>query len=313
MKGTHDDLKPDKKGKDWLSYVDYCNGLVIQGITNAIDSSMHSLAEEICIEKNKSEDKQPIFDIKVCLDQKSVQFDPSITCNSNGTGIRDIINKITENFISLATTMPSRLDAATGETGGDYLVEIKDQFQIFGRMQTISNHLNAIEKASEDFLTQYDQLKFLWEEELEESFQKFLDSGPDLRETFEEQLKQQRDGEDQDTDWYDEEMDSFKAMAEKILHGVNTRNPSLNAFDEKITFLHEQQQNISKIKKTQDIGWIKVNSQPLINDLEKLIDSWINKFTQYLLHSTKRQLFNIRKFITDVNNGLKELPQNLKT
>ena len=45
MKDTVDNVKPDKKSKQWIAYVDYVNGLVVEGITNGIDSSMTYLAE----------------------------------------------------------------------------------------------------------------------------------------------------------------------------------------------------------------------------------------------------------------------------
>ncbi len=84
----------------------------------------------------------------MALADRRVQFDPSICCNENQNGIRDIINTIVEHFISLAIQMPQRLDSPTG----DYLVEIKDQFQLFGTIQRITNNLNEIEAASDDFL-----------------------------------------------------------------------------------------------------------------------------------------------------------------
>jgi hypothetical protein len=125
MKDTVDNVRPaNKKSIEWLSYVDYVNGLVIEGITNGIDSSMTYLAEQISIAYNQHHMLAPIFDIKVALADRAVQFDPSIGCNEQGNGIRDIINLIVEHFISLAIQMPARLDSPTG----DYLVEIKDQF-----------------------------------------------------------------------------------------------------------------------------------------------------------------------------------------
>lgn len=45
MKDTTDNVRPTKTSKEWKSYIDYVNGLVIEGITNAIDSSMTYLAE----------------------------------------------------------------------------------------------------------------------------------------------------------------------------------------------------------------------------------------------------------------------------
>lgn len=40
MKDTQDNIKPEKKSPQWLSYQDYINGLVIEGITNGINGSM---------------------------------------------------------------------------------------------------------------------------------------------------------------------------------------------------------------------------------------------------------------------------------
>lgn len=167
MKDTNDSIRPDRKSRMWLEYVDYVNGLVIEGITLGISSSMTDLAQQISIPYNKLQGLAPIFQINVCLQEREIQFDPSISCNENGNGIRDIINNITGHFISLAIKMPSRLD---NTAAGDYLVEIKDQFQIFGAMQKITNNLNEIEKESSEFLAQYQDIAFLWEQTLEDSF-----------------------------------------------------------------------------------------------------------------------------------------------
>jgi len=121
MKDTADNIKPDKKSPTWLSYVDYVNGLIIEGITHGINSSMVKLAENISISYNKQYNLQPIFDIKVNLYDNQVSFEPSIGSNPRANGIRDLIYKIMNDFISISIQMP-RLDTSSG----DYLVEIKD-------------------------------------------------------------------------------------------------------------------------------------------------------------------------------------------
>jgi dynein heavy chain len=82
MKDTQDNIKPDKKSPQWLAYQDYINGLVIEGITTGINGSMLFLKDQISIAYNKHNGLQPIFDIKVNLQDRKVMFDPSIGSNS---------------------------------------------------------------------------------------------------------------------------------------------------------------------------------------------------------------------------------------
>jgi hypothetical protein len=56
-------------------------------------------------------------------------------------------------------------------------------------------------------------------------------------------------------------------MAEKILDGVQTKKPSLQDFDEKITFLTSIKNQISEMKTSVDIGWLRVNATPLKQEL----------------------------------------------
>jgi hypothetical protein len=301
----------NKKSIEWLSYVDYVNGLVIEGITNGIDSSMTYLAEQISIAYNQQHLLAPIFDIKVALADRCVQFDPSIGCNEQGNGIRDIINLIVEHFISLAIQMPARLDSPTG----DYLVEIKDQFQLFGTIQRITNNLDEIEKASSEFLDQYSDIAFLWEKDLETSFQEFLNQGPDMRDTFLESLKKQKE-ENKDSmedEQMELEIENFDAMSRKILESVTTKQPSLEIFDTEITRLYEYKQRIGRIPPSADIGWLKVNSSPLIKELQTIINAWIDRFTSFLYDNTTKQMNNIQNFVNEVQSGIKVIPKDLNT
>lgn len=188
--------------------------------------------------------------------------------------------------------MPSRLDIA----GGDYLVEIKDQFELYGSTQAIARNMNEIENASANFLDQYSDIAFLWEEVLEESFQKFLATGPNLRETFIEKIRAEA-GEDFEEEQIEIEIESFDAMNSKILDGVITQHPDLDAFDEKILFLTEVKHRINAMSSMSDIGWIRVDSKPLIKDLQIIINDWIDKFTQFLLKNTVQRIENMTKFI----------------
>lgn len=240
-----------------------------------------------------------MFDIKVDLRDREVTFEPPIESSSRNNGIRDIILKITNDFISLAIQMP-RLDTGNG----DYLVEIKDQFELFGALSIITNNLTEIEDATKHFIHQYKDLEFLWKETLSQNFNAFLDLGDDPREKIHTKLNQ--DGET-------EEDETFRWMADRILAGVQTKKPNLELFDDKITHLNRIKQQISEMKTSIDIGWVRVNSSPLIRELQKTVSEWIDAYTSFLLTNTMAEIHNIQKFIDEVGTGIKVIPESSET
>jgi hypothetical protein len=110
-----------------------------------------------------------------------------------------------------------------------------------------------------------------------------------------------------------EEDETFKWMADKILQKVQTKKPSLELFDEKITQLTKIKNQIQEMKTTIDIGWLRVNSSPLIRELQKTVSEWMEAYTSFLLTNTITEITNIQKFIDEVFNGIKVLPESSET
>ena len=102
-------------------------------------------------------------------------------------------------------------------------------------------------------------------------------------------------------------------MAFKILEGVETRRPGLDAFDEKITFLTKIKNEIAQMKTSIDIGWLRVNVTPFIKELQITIQLWINRHTSFLVNNTLKQIQNIDAFIQDVKHGIRVTPDGSGT
>lgn len=64
-----------------------------------------------------------------------------------------------------------------------------------------------------------------------------------------------------------EDDETFEWMAAKVLEGVQTKKPSLESFDEKITYLTTIKNEIAVMKTSVDIGWLRINATPLIKEL----------------------------------------------
>jgi dynein heavy chain len=298
VKETTEAIRPDKRSPQWLAYVDYLNSLIIEGVTCGINSSMNYLADQINIKYNAFHGNAAMFDIKVDLEDGDVCFNPTIKSNSRQNGIRDIIQKIIDDFIMISVLVP-RLDLSDGR-GGDFLVEIKDQFILFGAFQMINSNFQEIMDATDGFIRRYSDKEFLWKEKLSDSFKAFLETGTDPREM--KHVKENADGEE-------EEDPTFKWMADRILDGVQTKKPDLDAFDAQITRLTRIQTEINEISPIQDIGWLKINATPLIKKLQAIIKEWIDTHTNFLLDNTIREINNIDKFIGTVREGIKVVPE----
>jgi len=93
-------------------------------------------------------------------------------------------------------------------------------------------------------------------------------------------------------------------MAGKILVGVQTKKPSLEAFDVQVTSLTTIKNDISLMKTSVDIGWLKVNATPLIKELQNTVTRWIDTYTSFLLDNTTKEIQNIIAFNEEVMNGI---------
>lgn len=139
---------------------------------------------------------------------------------------------------------------------------------------------------------------FLWKEDLNETFQKFLD--------FEPEEGEKKEGEEEEQ----ESEETHEYMHNKILKGVVTKRPPLEYFNEKITELKSIQSKISEFKTPTDIAWLRINSLPLKNALSRLVEQWIDKWTLFLFNNLTLELSNILKFIDEVDHGIEVLPES---
>lgn len=102
-------------------------------------------------------------------------------------------------------------------------------------------------------------------------------------------------------------------MADKILVNVHTQKPSLEDFDKRITYYHKVKEEISRMDTVTPIGWLTVNSQPLQQKLNTIVDQWIKKYTGFLLENTTTEIKNIKNFINEVSEGIKTIPEKAET
>lgn len=85
----------------------------------------------------------------------------------------------------------------------------------------------------------------------------------------------------------------------------------MTLFDEKIMNLKQKQAEIQRITPPSvEIGWIKINLQPLKTDLDLKVTQWIRVYTDFLKNQVKISLKNLKDFISKTNDGIKNNPSD---
>jgi hypothetical protein len=67
---------------------------------------------------------------------------------------------------------------------------------------------------------------------------------------------------------------------------------------------------IAEMQTSVYIGWLKVDSTPLLQKMQQRINEWIDCYTGFLMDNLARQSQNIDNFIAEVTDGIKVLPKN---
>lgn len=160
-----------------------------------------------------------------------------------------------------------------------------------------------MEKLCSDFLNAYDNFRFLWEEELDEAFDRFIANGIDISETFEKELAKIIEEEQLEEVQIEERREFFQAMVKKVFNGVATRMPTLQQFDEQINKFVEIKEKIQHMQEVNIVGWLKVDAAPIKQTLQATIQQWITKYTSFLMSNFKQKLKNIETWTNDVKEG----------
>ncbi|CAG9311235.1 unnamed protein product [Blepharisma stoltei] len=297
MKETGECVKNARKSIHWLVYQDYCNGIVIEGLSAVINRSLVQLAEYIDPVMIKKLDLIPMFDIKIELVDAKVVFTPEIESkNGKAMGLRDYVHSWVSDFLKI-TTLISRVDL----NPGDYLVEIRNQMEVQFSLSKIENHMDWIDNETSKFKATFSEYSYLWSEDLNQNFEEFMKQG-------EQEKKTDSNSIDED----EEQQRLEKLKSHPIFEGVTMRIPELKLFDEKITQLKNIQVKISSVVSPHDIAWLRINVEPLKVALTNKVVRWTKVYTDFLLKNATGLMRNLTKFIEMVLKGIElKDPENI--
>ena len=287
MKETGECVKGAKKSQQWITYQDFVNEKVIKGLSDVITLSLNHMSDLLDPTLIKKTDMMPMFDIRIELADVRVVFTPEIESKARGTGLRDLMHNWIMEFMR-STTLFGRIDTAPG----DYLVEIRDNFEVRFGLSKIENHLDWIENETNKFKLTFMEYSYLWQEDLNQSFSDFLKLGEVVKKS------------DNPIDEEDERARDEKLKQHPIFQGVSIKIPDLSLFNEKITNLKTIQAKIAAMPSPNDIAWLRISVDPLKGALDKRVTKWISVYTEFLQKNVTGSMRNLTKFIENVGKGI---------
>jgi len=309
---TNQALKVNKQSPIWRSYVDFVQDSIRDGLTSTIAHSIKFLCDQLDVSNIEKNNVPSLLEIKIGLYANDVLFNAEDGASSNnnnhtnstsGTstslnlalddktsrkGRRDvwqIVNDWVEQFFEIGNIM-------TRADGTHYTSDLKKQDAIVKQIHTLKKHLDANQKSCEDVRQQYLKYEFLWKSDRQAEFQKFLSQGMKKKEEEKKEEKKQVKKDD------DEEQDEENVEDQIDYDVLKVR------FEEKIQYYKDLLSEINNKPSPMEIGWLKINAQPIKAALGTWVSRWIHTYTSYLYNDVTRKLQSLEQLMEEVNSGL---------
>jgi dynein heavy chain len=273
-----------KKSKPYKDYQEFINDIVIEGLCKAICNSLAALNSLVDVRKDKRVDAVPLFDIKLDIVYDKIQYEPDINNLNDEKSIRYILNSVVNDYVSYASKI-DRVDTNVG----DYINEMHDNFEIRDAFSTINENVNRICEKAEIKKKEYEPFKILWTDNPETAFKEFLTKG----------LTPGQAAADDEDD---------KDKNNMLMTNILTKIPPFDVFESKIEELKRIKKEVSQLSTSEDIDWLKVNSQPLKSSLENKAEHRIGLYTNFFLNQIKTFIKNCQEFENYLKEGTKKDP-----
>ena len=224
-------------------------------------------------------------------------------------GARATLRRMTwgwvEGFLNVAKAF-RRIDA----TEGTYLKDIQDDPEVRSQVSQIHERLDVMETAMLAYKKQFSAYEYLWTTDLQAMFRVFLEEA-----SYDEAMEE--DDEDPTAATGGGGGSSRAGGAEQGGGGAGgggdgdgpdetrvVRMLDLAKFDEKIHLYLGVQSEVTSLRHTQDVGFVRVNAQPMKQAISTWVTKWIYVFAQSLQDHVSTSLERMYSFISYTQKGL---------
>jgi dynein heavy chain len=269
VKDTNKVLKVSNASNDWRAYVDFVNNVVVDGLAKIVHNSLDFLFEQIDPATIAKDDKLPMIEVK--LDLVSIRGTDDIR-KDHVRFIPDLkessgkgVKDLVNSWIGSFFNVSTLFKRLDNE--GTYLREIHADHSVKMLLAIINETLEQNEEICMKLQKQYEEYAYLWQTNLAVFFEEFLADA------------------------------QIKTPAGQVLI-------DLQKFTAAIVKYEQVRDTIQQFQSPMDVGWLRINTQPIKSQLMTWTSKWIELFINQLKSTVNEKLLDLDKFMEKVNVGL---------
>eukprot|EP01041_Mallomonas_annulata_P000386 gene386-700_t len=268
VKDTNKVLRVSNASNDWRAYVDFINNVVVHGLADVIYTSLDYIYDQINPDVIAKEDKMPMIEIK--LDLISVRNDDGR--HEEVRFVPDLLEANGKGIRDLVNGwIGSFFNIATLfkrlDNDGTYLREMHNDHNVCMLLAVINECLSENENKCFAVKDMYDKYRYLWATDMTDYFNKFRDDAQIITENGQSLL-------------------------------------DLKKFDDAITRYEGIREAIQQLVSPVDVGWLRINTQPIKSQLMTWTSKWIDMFMSSLKTTLVDKLTKLDGFMAQVTKGL---------
>ena len=253
-------LRASNASSDWRAYVDFVNNVVVDGLAKIVYTSLDFLFEQVDADTIVKNDTLPMIEVKldlVSVKQDGLRQEEVQFIPALETAGGKGIRDLVNSWIGSFFNVSTQFKRLDNE--GNYLREMHGDYSVMMLMSVINETLESNEKSCLDVKAQYDEHSYLWLTNMEEFFEDFKATNVITRES-----------------------------------GLVTLDTA--KYEEALTKYEKIRESIQQLQSPVDIGWLRINTQPIKSELIKWASRWIDLFTNHLKDTLTQKLTGLHEF-----------------
>ncbi|NWW98330.1 DYH17 protein, partial [Caloenas nicobarica] len=261
-------FKADKSSQIWLDYMEYLDGIVLDGFFRLVHRTLQFLLTNMV----PDDEVAPLFEVHLELSDNTVQYRPSLDTGDDNSFLK-LMESLLRDTYGSAAHMPRLLE---GQLSYETMLEEQAELSQM-REEVLSLAVSAMREGIE-YSVSFEEQNYLWREDPAEFLQRFLalgsSPGPE-----EPQLRPE----------------------EPPAGGT----PTLQMFQQEIDAYEELCEEVSEFANTELFrGWLQCNCRPFKQALLAAIRRRGQVLRQHLANHVTTSLQELEDFIREANVGL---------